>query len=83
MTEQSQPARTKSPFVKENSATVGRQPGDPARAAEAIKAMQADKPPFRLVLGRSAVQRIRAELDAQRRELDSWEETANAADYPA
>jgi NAD(P)-dependent dehydrogenase (short-subunit alcohol dehydrogenase family) len=69
---------------KENSTTDGRQPGDPERAAEAIiKAVQADKPPFRLVLGRSAVQRIRAELDAQRRELDSWEETANAADYPA
>jgi hypothetical protein len=84
MTEQSQPARTKSPFVKENSTTDGRQPGDPVRAAEAIiKAVQADKPPFRLVLGRSAVQRIRAELDAQRRELDSWEETANAVDYPA
>jgi NAD(P)-dependent dehydrogenase (short-subunit alcohol dehydrogenase family) len=69
---------------KENSTSDGRQPGDPVRAAEAIiKAVQADKPPFRLVLGRSAVQRIRAELDAQRRELDSWEETANAADYPA
>jgi NAD(P)-dependent dehydrogenase (short-subunit alcohol dehydrogenase family) len=69
---------------KENSTTDGRQPGDPERAAEAIiKAVQADKPPFRLVLGRSAVQRIRAELDAQHRELDSWEETANAADYPA
>jgi NAD(P)-dependent dehydrogenase (short-subunit alcohol dehydrogenase family) len=69
---------------KENSTTDGRQPGDPVRAAEAIiKAVQADRPPFRLVLGRSAVQRIRAELDAQRRELDSWEETANAADYPA
>ncbi|WP_395711882.1 hypothetical protein [Reyranella sp.] len=44
--------------------------------------MQAETPPFRLVLGRSAVQRVRAEIDAQRRELDSWEETANAADYP-
>jgi NAD(P)-dependent dehydrogenase (short-subunit alcohol dehydrogenase family) len=68
---------------KENSNTDGRQPGDPARAAQAIiQAVQADKPPFRLVLGRSAVQRIRAEIDAQRQELDSWEETANAADYP-
>jgi hypothetical protein len=39
MTEQSQPARTKSSFVKENSTMAGR--------------------------------------------LDSWKETANAADYPA
>jgi hypothetical protein len=29
------------------------------------------------------VQRIRAELDAQRREIDAWEEIANGADYPA
>lgn len=69
---------------KENSSTDGRQPGDPARAAQAIiRAVQADKPPFRLALGRSAVQRIRAEIDAQRQELDAWEETANGADYPA
>lgn len=69
---------------KENSSTDGRQPGDPARAAQAIiRAVQADKPPFRLALGRSAVQRIRAEIDTQRQELDAWEETANGADYPA
>jgi NAD(P)-dependent dehydrogenase (short-subunit alcohol dehydrogenase family) len=68
---------------KENNSTDGSQPGDPARAAQAIiQSVQADKPPFRLALGRSAVQRIRAEIDAQRRELDSWEETANGADYP-
>jgi len=68
---------------KENSSTDGRQPGDPVRAAQAIiRAVEADPPPFRLVLGRSAVERIRAELDDQRRELDSWEETARGADYP-
>jgi NAD(P)-dependent dehydrogenase (short-subunit alcohol dehydrogenase family) len=68
---------------KENITTDGRQPGDPARAAEAIiKAVQSDNPPFRLALGRGAVQRIRAELEAQQRELDAWEDTANAADYP-
>lgn len=69
---------------KENSSTDGRQPGDPARAAQAIiQAVQADKPPFRLALGRSAVQRIRAEIDAQRQELDSWEQTATGADFPS
>ncbi len=69
---------------KEKITTDGKQPGDPVRAAEAIiKVVEAEKPPFRLVLGRSAVQRSRAELDEQRRELDAWEETAVAADYPA
>jgi NAD(P)-dependent dehydrogenase (short-subunit alcohol dehydrogenase family) len=77
-------ARTAGKRRKENSTNDGRQPGDPVRAAEAIiKAVEAEKPPFRLVLGRSAVQRIRAEIEAQRRELDSWEETANNADYPS
>jgi hypothetical protein len=53
------------------------------RAAKAIvTALQADTPPFRLVLGRSAVQRIRAEMDSQQREIDTWEQTSNGADYP-
>jgi NAD(P)-dependent dehydrogenase (short-subunit alcohol dehydrogenase family) len=68
---------------KETSTEHGQQPGDPMRAAHAIiKAVQADTPPFRLVLGRVALQRIRAELDAQRREIDAWEETTNGTDFP-
>jgi NAD(P)-dependent dehydrogenase (short-subunit alcohol dehydrogenase family) len=67
---------------KQNITTHGRQPGDPVRAARAIiTALGADTPPFRLVLGRSAVQRIRAEMDTQRREIDAWENAANGADY--
>jgi NAD(P)-dependent dehydrogenase (short-subunit alcohol dehydrogenase family) len=62
----------------ENISTHGRQPGDPARAARAIiTALEAGTPPFRLVLGKSAVQRIGAEMDAQRREIDAWEELAH------
>jgi NAD(P)-dependent dehydrogenase (short-subunit alcohol dehydrogenase family) len=69
---------------KENITTSGRQPGDPARAAQAIiKAVEAENAPFRLVLGRSAVERIRAEMAAQQRDIDTWEETAIGADYPA
>jgi hypothetical protein len=34
------------------------------------------------LLGKSARQRIRAELEAQRREMDTWEEAAIGADYP-
>jgi hypothetical protein len=44
--------------------TDGQQAGDPVRAAEAIiKAVQSDKPPFRLALGRAAVERIRQEME--------------------
>ncbi|HEY0185815.1 MAG TPA: oxidoreductase [Rhodopila sp.] len=68
---------------KENITNDGKQAGDPVRAAEAIiKALQADKPPFRLALGRDAVERIREEMDTQRNELETWADTAIGADYP-
>jgi hypothetical protein len=68
---------------RENIATPGRQPGAPAPTARAITtALEADTPLSRLVLGRFAVQRIRAEMDAQRREIDAWEDVANGAHHP-
>jgi NAD(P)-dependent dehydrogenase (short-subunit alcohol dehydrogenase family) len=68
---------------KENITNDGKQAGDPVRAAEAIiKALAADTPPFRLALGRDAVKRIGAEMDAQRRDLDTWADVAIGADYP-
>jgi NAD(P)-dependent dehydrogenase (short-subunit alcohol dehydrogenase family) len=68
---------------KENITTDGKQAGDPIRAAEAIiKALQSDKPPFRLALGRAAVERIRQEMETQRQDLDTWAEVAIGADYP-
>ncbi|HEY4171532.1 MAG TPA: oxidoreductase [Rhodopila sp.] len=68
---------------KENLTNDGRQAGDPVRAADAlIKAVEAEKPPFRLALGRSAVERIGAEMDAQRRDLETWADVAIGADYP-
>jgi hypothetical protein len=68
---------------KENLTNDGRQAGDPVRAAAAmIAAMQSDNPPFRLALGRDAVTRIRPEMETQRRDLDTWADTAISADYP-
>ncbi|MEJ1976463.1 MAG: SDR family NAD(P)-dependent oxidoreductase [Acetobacteraceae bacterium] len=68
---------------KENSNAHGQQPGDPKRAAHAIiAAAQADKPPFRLVLGRDASDRIEAELNTQLQELKAWRQVAIEADYP-
>jgi NAD(P)-dependent dehydrogenase (short-subunit alcohol dehydrogenase family) len=68
---------------KENITNDGRQAGDPVRAAQAIiKAVQSDNPPFRLALGRDAVERIRTEMQTQRHELDTWQDTAIGADYP-
>jgi NAD(P)-dependent dehydrogenase (short-subunit alcohol dehydrogenase family) len=69
---------------KEHDQTHGNQPGDPARAALAvIGVVEADDPPFRLLLGRDAVLVIRNELDSQRREIDEWEKVSVSTDFTA
>jgi NAD(P)-dependent dehydrogenase (short-subunit alcohol dehydrogenase family) len=61
----------------------GNQPGDPARAAEAIlRIVEADEPPRRLPLGQLALDSIRAKLSAQRDELDAWAELSATSDFP-
>jgi NAD(P)-dependent dehydrogenase (short-subunit alcohol dehydrogenase family) len=53
---------------------VGVQPGDPAKAAQAIlMALDTDPLPLRLPLGDDSVEHIRAHLDAVRRDVDMWE----------
>jgi NAD(P)-dependent dehydrogenase (short-subunit alcohol dehydrogenase family) len=61
----------------------GKQPGDPARAAKAIiRAVEAENPPLRLPLGQIALDRIRAALDAEAKELDAWAHASASADFP-
>ena len=68
---------------KEHDKSNGRQPGDPVRAAEAmIKAVEAANPPVHLALGRVAYERIGAELDEQRKEVEAWREVSVNADFP-
>jgi NAD(P)-dependent dehydrogenase (short-subunit alcohol dehydrogenase family) len=62
----------------------GKQPGDPKRAAQAIlRAVDAANPPSRLVLGRMAIEHVRATLRAELEELESWAELGAGADFPA
>jgi NAD(P)-dependent dehydrogenase (short-subunit alcohol dehydrogenase family) len=69
---------------KERINSHGRQPGDPVRAAAAlVQVARTDSPPFRLALGRAAVSRIRAELEGHIKEIDTWAELSNGADFPA
>jgi NAD(P)-dependent dehydrogenase (short-subunit alcohol dehydrogenase family) len=49
------------------------QPGDPAKAAEAvIAALDADDPPLRLVLGADAITNIEQRLQVLTDELETW-----------
>jgi len=52
----------------------GTQPGDPAKAAQAIlTALDAPDPPLRLVLGGDAIDNIRNRLESLATELGQWE----------
>jgi NAD(P)-dependent dehydrogenase (short-subunit alcohol dehydrogenase family) len=61
----------------------GNQPGDPVRAAKAIvKAVDAENPPLRLLLGVAALTGARAKLEELKKDFDTWEETTVGADFP-
>jgi NAD(P)-dependent dehydrogenase (short-subunit alcohol dehydrogenase family) len=60
---------------KENDTVHGTQPGDPAKAAEAILAVaESPNPPSLLVLGKDAFNAFAAVAQAQRTELDLWQD---------
>ncbi len=62
---------------------AGKQPGDPQRAVEAIiAAVGAPAPPKRLVLGKTALERLRKHLAERSAELDAWQSTSIGADFP-
>lgn len=62
----------------------GKQPGDPKRAVEAIvKAVEAEHPPLRMLLGASTIPRLKGKLEAQLAEVEAWRETTVGADFPA
>jgi NAD(P)-dependent dehydrogenase (short-subunit alcohol dehydrogenase family) len=62
---------------KENDTVHGTQPGDPAKAGAAIiAAVESADAPLLLLLGQDAVNGFRAVEQAQRAELDAWEQTS-------
>lgn len=61
----------------------GKQPGDPLRAVRAmIAVVESPNPPQRLLLGASALKRVREKLDAWQKEIAAWESTTIGADFP-
>lgn len=58
---------------KENDTIHGTQPGDPAKAAEAIVTIaESPNPPSLAVLGKDAVEAFAAAAEAERAELEQW-----------
>lgn len=61
----------------------GKQPGDPVRAAEAIiKAVESEKPPLHLLLGKAALKGANIKLEMLREQIDAWADTTIGADFP-
>lgn len=60
----------------------GRQPGNPAKAAQAIiQAVENPHPPLRLALGTDAMSLIQEKLKSVKTNLESWQQVTVSTDY--
>ena len=74
--------RTSGKFMRFLETMAGKQPGDPAKAAEAIiAAVESDTPPLRLVLGKYANEKARRKLADAERERAGWEHVGLPTDF--
>jgi hypothetical protein len=70
------------PIRRRRQDMVGKQPGDPARAASAIlKLVESAEPPNHLVLGSDALRLVREKLDLLAREMAAWECVSRSTDF--
>jgi len=61
----------------------GKQRGDPLRAVQAMmQVVESPEPPLRLLLGASALQRLRGKLSNWQKEIAAWESITVGADFP-
>lgn len=75
-------ARTAGLRRKENDHTHGTQPGNPARAAQAIPTIaEAPDAPLRLLLGTDALEVVRAETQQDLVEIATWEARSRSTDF--
>jgi len=69
---------------KEHDTAHGTQPGDPAKAAEAlIQVVESGKAPYLLLLGNDASDWFRTALDALHADVDAWDEVSRSTDFDA
>ncbi len=70
------------PIRAGRQAKSGRQPGDPAKAAQALLALVASpNPPVRLFLGADALELVTQKLDAMRAELAAWDALSRSTSF--
>jgi NAD(P)-dependent dehydrogenase (short-subunit alcohol dehydrogenase family) len=70
--------------LRQLAARSGSQPGDPARAADAIiAAVESGKPLRHLVLGAIGLDNVRQKLTETLQQLEAWKSTSLSADYPS
>ena len=69
--------------LKGTADVSGKQPGDPARAAEAmIGITEVENPPRHLVLGAFGIDAVTAKLKASLAEIEQWRDAGLATDFP-
>ena len=70
------------PIRLARQAKSGNQPGDPAKAAQALLALvDAENPPARLFLGQDALALVEQKLAAMTRELAAWDDLSRSTDF--
>ncbi len=74
--------RTSGKFLRLLETMEGKQPGDPAKAAEAIiAAVESDTPPLRLVLGKYANDKTRKKFADAEKERAGWEHVGMPTEF--
>jgi NAD(P)-dependent dehydrogenase (short-subunit alcohol dehydrogenase family) len=70
------------PIRAARQAKSGNQPGDPAKAAQALLALvEAESPPVRLFLGDDALGLVDQKLDAMRDEIEAWDALSRSTSF--
>lgn len=70
------------PIRAARQAKSGNQPGDPAKAAQALLALvDAENPPVRLFLGEDALGLVEQKLDRMRDEISAWEALSRSTSF--
>jgi hypothetical protein len=70
------------PVRAARQAKSGRQPGDPARAAQALLALvNAESPPTRLYLGADALQLVETKMETMKTEMVAWDAVSRSTDF--